>query len=124
MKKLGLENTLLGVDLVLNGKLLAADVNEMQVLELIEGKKAKIIVTVIGGQGYIFGRGNQQISADVIRQVGKENIIIVATQEKVLSLENGCLLADTGDEEVNMMLNGYIRILTGYREELIYPLSS
>lgn len=124
MKKLGLENTLLGVDLVLNGKLLAADVNEMQVLELIEGKKAKIIVTVIGGQGYIFGRGNQQISADVIRQVGKENIIIVATREKVLSLENGCLLADTGDEEVNMMLNGYIRILTGYREELIYPLSS
>jgi predicted polyphosphate/ATP-dependent NAD kinase len=124
MQKLGLQNTLLGVDVVLNGELLAADANEQQILDLIKGEKAKIIVTVIGGQGYIFGRGNQQISAAVICQVGKANIIVVATREKILSLEFGRLLVDTGDEEVNRMLSGYTRIATGYKEELIYPVSS
>ena len=124
MQKLGLNYTLLGVDVVLNGELLAADANEQQIIELIKGEKAKIIVTVIGGQGYIFGRGNQQISAAVIRQVGKTNITVVATREKILSLEYGRLLVDTGDEEVNKMLSGYTRIVTGYKEELIYPVSS
>jgi predicted polyphosphate/ATP-dependent NAD kinase len=124
MQKIGLNYTLLGVDVVLNGQLLAADANEQQILDLIKGEKAKIIVTVIGGQGYIFGRGNQQISAAVIRQVGKTNITVVATREKILSLEYGRLLVDTGDEEVNKMLCGYTRIVTGYKEELIYPVSS
>lgn len=124
MKKLGLENTLLGVDVVSNGKLLAADVSEKQILELIRGKKARIIVTVIGGQGYIFGRGNQQISAEVISQVGKENIIVAATREKVLSLEYDHLLVDTGNDEINEMLSGYIKIVTGYKEELIYRVTS
>jgi predicted polyphosphate/ATP-dependent NAD kinase len=124
MQKLGLNYTLLGVDVVLNSELLAADANEQQILDLIEGERAKIIVTVIGGQGYIFGRGNQQISAAVIRQVGKTNITVVATREKILSLEYGRLLVDTGDEEVNKMLSGYTRIVTGYKEELIYPVSS
>jgi len=119
MEKLGLKNTLLGVDIVRDGKLLAADVGEKELLEMIRGQETKIIVTVIGGQGYIFGRGNQQISAAVIRQVGRDNIIVVATKEKILALEHGSLLVDCGDEEVNAMLRGYIRVITGYREELI-----
>ncbi len=123
MKKLGLDNTLLGVDVVLNGKLVASDANERQLLELIEGRAAKIVVTVIGGQGYIFGRGNQQISSEVIRKTGKDNIIVVATREKIFSLEYGKLLVDTGDEEINNMLRGYIRVVTGYKEEIIYKVS-
>ncbi len=123
MEKMGLENSLLGVDVVLNGRLLASDVNEKQILELIEGKKTRIVVTVIGGQGYIFGRGNQQISAEVIRKVGRENIVVAATREKVFSLEYGRLLVDTGDEEINEMLSGYMRIITGYNEELLYRVS-
>jgi predicted polyphosphate/ATP-dependent NAD kinase len=119
MEKLGFKNTLLGVDVVKDGKLFAADVGEKKLLKMIRGQEAKIIVTVIGGQGYIFGRGNQQISTAVIRQVGRENIIVVATKEKILALEHGSLLVDSGDEEVNTMLRGYIRVITGYREELI-----
>ncbi|MBW6463800.1 MAG: ATP-NAD kinase family protein [Bacillota bacterium] len=122
MHKLGLENTLLGVDIVSKGKLLVADANEKEILAQIEGKPAKIIVTVIGGQGYIFGRGNQQISADVIRQVGKDNIIVVATREKVLALDYGHLLVDTGDEDLNKELEGYKKIITGYGEELVYKI--
>ncbi|MFO8192507.1 MAG: ATP-NAD kinase family protein [Bacillota bacterium] len=124
MDRLNLPNTLLGVDVICNRELLAADANEQRILDLIEGKKAKIIVTVIGGQGYLFGRGNQQISAAIIEKVGKKNIIVVAVKDKIITLEQGHLLVDTGNDRVNAMLQGYIKIITNYREELVYRLSS
>ncbi len=89
------KKTLLGVDLFENKKIIAKDVNEKQILQAIVGKPAKIIVTLIGGQGFVFGRGNQQISAKVIRQVGLENIVVVATESKLRSLRS--LKVDTGD---------------------------
>jgi len=119
MEKLDLPNTLLGIDIIRNKQLVAADVNEKQILDIIEGNSAKIIVTVIGGQGYIFGRGNQQISAEVIKKVGKNNIRIVASKNKLLTLNGRPLLVDTGNEEVNNMFNGYIKVLTGYRMEAV-----
>ncbi len=124
MKLMGLPNTLLGVDVVLDGKLVQADAAESRLLEITEKYPARIVVTVIGGQGYIFGRGNQQISARVIKRVGRENIIVVAVKEKLLSLQHGCLLADTGDDAVNNMLKGYHRIVTGFGEEVIFPLET
>jgi len=112
---LGLTKTLLGVDVVLNRQLIAKDVNEAELSRLIKGRKAKIVVTVIGGQGYIFGRGNQQISTEIITKIGKQNIIVVATKEKLASLHGRPLLVDTGSEVVDKMLRGYVRIRTGYR---------
>lgn len=109
------QKTLLGVDLFLNKKLIEKDVNEQQILNSIKGKKAKIIVTPIGGQGFIFGRGNQQISHHVIRQVGSENIIIIATKQKLASLKS--LKVDTGEPELDTVLRGYIRVIADYREE-------
>lgn len=106
--------TLLGVDVVHQGKLIGRDVTESQLLELIEGRKAKVVVTVIGGQGYVFGRGNQQISAAVLRQVGKDNIIIVAPRGKLTALGTRPLRIDTGDDEMNEMLKGYYRVIVGY----------
>jgi len=120
MERLGLANTLLGVDIIRDRRLVANDVNENQLLEIIDGKPAKIVVTVIGGQGHIFGRGNQQLSPRVMRQVGIKNIIVIAAKEKVISLSGKPLLVDTGDEELNQQLSGYIRIVTGYRDYVMY----
>ena len=121
LKQLGLEKTLLGVDLLYNGRLLAADVNERQLSELIKGKKAKIVVSLIGGQGFIFGRGSQQISPSVIRMVGRENIVVLATPTKLVSLRGRPLLVDTGDDETDKMMAGFIRVTTGYKRSSIFP---
>ena len=119
MKKLGLTNTLLGIDAIYNFKLMGSDLNENQILTLMKGKKTKIIVTIIGGQGYIFGRGNQQISSKVIKKVGKENILVVGTKNKIISLGNKSLLVDTGEEKTNQMLSGYIKVITGINERML-----
>lgn len=119
MNKLRLEKTLLGVDAIYNKKLVRSDLNEAQLLNMIEGKKARIIISVIGQQGYVFGRGNQQISPKVIKQIGKENIIILATVNKILSLNGRPLLVDTGDDEVDRMLCGYAQVVTGYEDRVV-----
>jgi len=116
---LGIEKTLLGVDVVRSGHLVAKDVDEQKLLELVQGRPAKIIVTPIGGQAYVFGRGNQQISHKVIERVGKDNIVVVATRSKLQKLPLRRLLVDTGDKDLDQQLRGYIRVITDYHEETV-----
>ena len=116
--ELGVEKTLLGIDAVYNGKVVGKDLDEKGILELLSKyPKAKIIVTPIGGQGFIFGRGNQQISPEVIKKVGRKNIIVIATRKKVDELD--VLRVDTGDPKVDDMLRGYIRVVIDYHEDLM-----
>ena len=108
------KKTLLGVDLFQKKKIVTQDVNEKQILQAINGKATKIIVTPIGGQGFIFGRGNQQISSKVIRQVGFDNIIVVATKSKLDRLES--LRVDTGDPELDGRFRDHgIRVVVDYK---------
>jgi predicted polyphosphate/ATP-dependent NAD kinase len=120
---LGLEYTLLGVDVLLRKQLVLRGVNEQQLLELAPGKKTRIIVGVIGGQGFLFGRGNQEISPEVIKRVGKENILVVATESKLADLSGRPIVIDTGDEELDKALSGYYRIVTGYRKSAIHKVA-
>ncbi len=121
---LGVEKTLLGVDAVINGRLVGKDLDERGALEVLSRHRgpAAIIVTPIGGQGFLFGRGNQQISPRVIRAVGIENVIIIATRRKMRKLRR--LLVDTGDPELDRLLSGYRRVIVGYREEIVVKVES
>ncbi len=113
---LGVEKTLLGVDIYRKDKV-TKDVNEERLLkEIDDWQNTWIIVSPIGRQGILFGRGNQQISPKIIRLVGKDKIIVLATKSKIRSIEEGVLRVDTGDAEVDKMLSGYIRVATDYRE--------
>ncbi|SHJ84256.1 Predicted polyphosphate-or ATP-dependent NAD kinase [Dethiosulfatibacter aminovorans DSM 17477] len=106
--------TLIGVDVVKNGRVIIKDACERDLVQLTSKDRCKIIVSPIGGQGYLFGRGNQQISSEVISNVGKDNIIIIATSEKMLSLFNEPLLVDTGDERTDEYLKGVYKVVVGY----------
>lgn len=120
LAEFGLDKTLLGVDVILGDKIVARDVNEQELLDFLKAKKAKIVVTIIGQQGYIFGRGNQQISPKIIQKVGKDNILVVASKQKLASLQGRPLLVDTGNETVDAELRGYMRVITGYKDYVVY----
>ncbi len=120
MDKLGLHNTLLGIDAVFNKKTAGNDLNEEQILGLINGEKAMIIITPIGGQAYLFGRGNQQISSRVIKIAGDDNIIIAATSDKITSLKGKPFYVDTGDRKLDNQLKGFIPVITGFRQRIVY----
>ncbi len=122
MDRLGLPNTLLGIDVVQDKKLVMKDATEKQLLELLDSTDApvEIIVTPVGGQGYIFGRGNQQLSPKVIRKAGGPKAIkIIAAPTKLDALPNQRIRVDTGDPELDNELRIMHRVITGFAETRI-----
>jgi len=116
--QLNLIKSLLGVDAIYNKSLIGEDLNESGIIELLDKyQRAKIIVTPIGGQGFVFGRGNKQFTPKILRRIGKKNIIIIGTEDKIKSLN--CLRVDTGDDGTDKMLEGLTTVIIGYKEELI-----
>lgn len=111
---IGLPKTLLGVDAVFAKRLVATDVNEKRIIDLFQQyEKTKIIITPLGGNGFIFGRGNKQFTPSVIQRVSKSNIIVVATKGKMRKLK--VLRVDTGDYDLDRELSGYIEVTVGFR---------
>ncbi len=124
MQELGLENTLLGVDLLRDGACVASDLTASDILRETGDRPLHAVITVIGGQGHVFGRGNQQLSPDVIRRIGRDNLHIIATRNKLEGLQGRPLQVDTGDAQLDRELSGWIAITTGYEEEVMYPLGN
>jgi len=128
MEDLGLANTLLGVDVIQHKQIMAQDVTAQQLLTFIADKKTypsvKLVITLIGGQGHILGRGNQQLSPDLIRQIEKDNILILATKTKLKALEGRPLIVDSGDPELDKALTGYYKIVTGYHDYVMYQVAN
>ena len=123
MEELKLAETLLGVDVIRDKKIVKLDCNEKELLNILDNS-AKLVIGLTGGQGYLLGRGNQQISPEVLRRIGKENIIIVSVNSKIIDLEGRPLLIDTGDESMNRALEGYYRIKVGYGSDIMYRVSA
>jgi predicted polyphosphate/ATP-dependent NAD kinase len=123
-RQLGLEKTLLGVDAVRAGRLVGRDLAERDVLDLIADEPVTLVIGVVGGQGAILGRGNQQLSPAVLRRVGIENVEIVAGLRKLLALEPPLLRVDTGDPELDRALCGYRRVHVAPRRTLVYRVAA
>ncbi len=114
--KLGLKNTLLGIDAYYNGKVIGSDLNEESILKLLDKyPKTKVILSPIGAQGFILGRGNLQLSPEVIRRIGIENIIVVSTPSKLASTP--VIRVDTGDKNLDKMFfeHEFMMVVIGYR---------
>ena len=113
---LNIKKTTLGVDVYQNGNV-ELDVNEARIIKLVNDfSKTWIIVSPIGHQGMLFGRGNQQISPGVIQRVGREHIFVISTPSKLKGIDGGTMKVDTGDSLVDELLRGYIRVITDYNE--------
>lgn len=116
--ELGVPKTLLGIDAIFEGKSVGTDLNEKGILDLFDKyEKRKIILTPIGGNGFILGRGSKQFTPEVIKQVDRENIIVVATRDKINRLD--CLRVDTGDLDLDRLLSGYMEVTVGYKEKMM-----
>jgi len=120
---LGLEKTLLGIDAVVGGKTVAKDVNETDILRLLDRHPtAKLVVSPIGAQGFILGRGNLQISPEVLRRIGPRNVIVVGTPGKLAATP--VLRVDTGDPSLDeeFRRREYLFVLIGYRTSKVHPI--
>ena len=126
MAELNLSNSLLGIDIVKAGELLLTDATEQQLLAQLKNHSGeiKLVISVTGGQGFLFGRGNQQLSPAVIRAVGIGNIIILATKAKLKALEGRPLLVDTGDRCLDLELEGLYQVVTGYHDRVLYAVAA
>lgn len=121
LSALDLEGTLMGVDVVRNRRLIAKDCNEAELLALVSAERAKLILTPTGGQGYLLGRGNQQISPAVLKHIGKANIMILATDTKLVQQGGRPFQIFTGDRETDLALSGYYKVKTGYHSDVMAP---
>ncbi|NRA21648.1 MAG: ATP-NAD kinase family protein [Oceanospirillaceae bacterium] len=123
MDELSLENTLLGVDVVKNNQLLASDCTAEQLLSLTANTKTILIISIIGGQGHFIGRGNQQLSAELLARIAKEDIWLLATKTKLNELEGRPLICDASSEQINRKYSGLITVKTGYHDQVLYPVA-
>lgn len=126
LAQLGVEGSLLGVDVVLNCTLIATDVTVQQLRSYVHSHRGaiKLIITAIGGQGHIIGRGNQQLAPDILQLIPRKNIQIIATKEKILSLGGRPLLVDSNDPLLDKSFTGYQSVLVGYDEFILYPIGN
>ena len=112
LNRIGVSGTLLGVDVLKGRKLIGRDVNSRGLEILTRDGLLYIISGIIGGQGFLFGRGNQQITAEIIQRVKKENILIIASNKKIYELPRQCILIDTGNQKLDNELAGYVKVQT------------
>lgn len=119
--ELGLDLTRLGVDVVRAGRLIVRDADVGTLDAMVSDRAATAVLTPLGGQGFLIGRGNQQLSPTVLRRC---RLDVVATAGKLASLEGRPLRVDSGDDDFDAGINGFTRIITGAGAETMYPIRS
>ena len=123
LNALGIEGTLLGVDLVIDRRLAGRDLTQAALIQATAGHPVRIVAGITGGQGFLFGRGNQQIAPALIRQAGRDGLIVVAGRQKLAGLAAGRLLADTGDPALDDELAGFVRVRCSAAEWMLMEIA-
>jgi len=124
-RHLGFESDPLAIDVVRDRRLLAGDVNEAELDELTaDGSRIHLVMGVIGGQGSLLGRGNQQIGPVTLKRVNPADLIIVADLQKLIELGSSPLTVDTGDPGIDAHFTGYRPVRIGRNESLIYQVAA
>lgn len=123
---LGLPFTLMGVDAYRDGRLLLRDASEAQLLHCLQAHTGplRLLVGVTGGQGFVFGRGNQMLSAAVLRRIGREAITLLAAKSKLAALQGRPLWVDTGDADLDRALAGWWPVLAGFDDRVLYRVAA
>ena len=126
-KLCGLSTTLLGIDITKGNELIGTDLSEKELISILEDysdEKIVLLLSPMGGQGFLIGRGNLQLSPDVLRKIGIENIMGVATPAKLLSISR--IRIDTGDISLDKEIREkkYIKMIQGYRTIKIVKIES
>ena len=127
LRALGLDGTLLGVDAVCDGRLIGRDLDEDGLLALLDDRapdQVTLVCGVVGGQGSLLGRGNQQLSPAVLRRIGAERMRVVAAADKLAALDPPCLRVDTGDAALDAELSGYVRVQVAPRRTMLMKVST
>ena len=123
-KMLNFNLTTLGIDITVGKSQIATDVNEQQITQHIQSHSGiiSLLLSPMGGQGFLIGRGNLQLSPKVIRMIGIENIIGIVTPSKLLSVRK--LRIDSGDDELDSEFSElkYMKVIQGYRTTRIIPI--
>jgi predicted polyphosphate/ATP-dependent NAD kinase len=110
----GIKKTLLGFDAMKECRLVETDLNEKDMLGLLDNnEKVRLVVSIIGAQGSVLGRGTQQVSPAVLKRIGVDNIIIIATPHKLQ--ETPVLFFDTGDPDLDGSFGDFVSVISGYR---------
>jgi len=121
----GFEPTNLGIDATIGNEQVGTDLSESDLLELLSGHDGPttLLLSPMGGQGFLIGRGNLQLSPEVLRLIGIENILGVVTPAKLLSVRQ--LRIETGDPELDADFAAmrYMKVLQGYRTTRVLPVT-
>lgn len=122
LEKLGIDYTLVGFDAILNGELLQKDLTARDILALLDRyPDALVVITPTGNQGFLLGRGNQQLNVEVLKRLDKSQFLIIASQSKLRSLEQRPLLIDSNDRALDQALAGFYPIITAWQQQILYP---
>lgn len=117
---LGYELSLLGVDAVQSDRVTGYDLDAAHLNELVRGKRVQVVVSPVGGQGIVLGRGNQQLDSRILDQLEPEDLIVVSTLEKLGPLAGGTLLIDAPTPELNRKFSGVKKVIVGHKQEAVF----
>ena len=122
---LGLNGALLGCDVLLPTGEAMENATSADLLNLASQHTLHVLVSFTRHQGFLLGRGNQQLSAEVLHALSwKQDATVLGSRTKLATLDQRPMLVDTGDARLDQQLSGLVSVLTGYDDFLLYRVSS